>query len=87
MQTTRIDLQGDAPDNRFCTITRPRGSRHIVVRILTPGFPDGREHHVDAGDRTDVLSMAECLQETLDGQAGTNSMVYDYFCELQRFMD
>jgi len=31
--------------------------------------------------------MAECLQETLDGCVGTNSMIHDYYRELERFAD
>ncbi len=87
MRTTRIDLQGDARDGRYATITRPAGSDHIVVTILTPDEPDGRVHHVLADCEDDLRSMARCLQERLDGFQGTNSMAYEYLCELQRFAD
>jgi len=42
---------------------------------------------VAADDRDDQWSMAEGLQETLDGCRGTSSMVHDYFRELERFAD
>lgn len=85
MRTTRIDLEGH-PGN-YATITRKRGSEYIEVTILTPGLPDGRTHHVQADCEEDIRSMAECLQEQLDGVRGTNSMIHDYLRELQRFAD
>ena len=85
MRTTRIDLEGH-PGN-YATITRKRGSDLIEVTILTPALPDGRTHHVQADCKEDLWSMAECLQEQLDGVRGTNSMIHDYLRELQRFAD
>ena len=88
MRTTRIDLEGH-PGN-YATITRKRGSggsNLIEVTILTPALPDGRTHHVQADCEEDIWSMAECLQEQLDGVRGTNSMIHDYLRELQRFAD
>ena len=85
MRTTRIDLEGQT--DHYATITRPSGGEHIVVTILTPSMPDGRVHHIQADCEEDVWSMAECLQEQLDGCRGTNSMIHDYFRELQRFAD
>jgi len=87
MRTTRIDLEGDAGNGHYATITRPSGSEHIVVTILTPAQPEGRVHHVQADSEDDVWSMAECLQQQLDGVRGTNSMIHDYLRELQRFAD
>ena len=69
----------------FARITRKIGDEHIVVTILTPGGE--HTHHVDPGCHDDLWSMAECIQETLDGCVGTNSMVHEYFQELQRFAD
>ncbi|MEX2388793.1 MAG: hypothetical protein WD534_13020 [Phycisphaeraceae bacterium] len=57
------------------------------MTILTPDLPDGRTHHVQADCEDDLRSMAECLQEQLDGIRGTNSDIHDYFRELQRFAD
>jgi len=85
MRTTRIDLEG-SPGN-YATIIRRTGSDHIEVTILTPRLPDGRVHHVQADCRDDLWSMAECLQYQLEGVRGTNSMIHDYFRELQRFAD
>jgi len=87
MRTTRIDLEGDAGKGHYATITRRAGSEHIAVTILTPSQPDGRIHHVQADSEDDVWSMAECLQQQLDGVRGTNSMIHDYLRELQRFAD
>lgn len=85
MRTTRIDLEGH-PGN-YATITRRRGSDLIEVTILTPVLPNGRTHHVQADCEEDLWSMAECLQEQLDGVRGTNSDIHDYLRELQRFAD
>ena len=85
MRTTRIDLEGK--HGNYATITRKRGSDLIEVTILTPDLPDGRTHHVQADCEEDIWSMAECLQEQLDGVRGTNSMIHDYLRELQRFAD
>jgi hypothetical protein len=87
MKTIRIELQGDATDNRFCTIERPPGSPDILATILTPATPEGMTDQADAGSRESVIALAERIQGILDGIRGTNSMVFDYFCELQRFMD
>ena len=70
----------------FATIRRPGGGEYIEVTI---DWPSGRtrKHLVAADDRDDQWSMAEGLQETLDGCRGTSSMVHDYFRELERFAD
>lgn len=85
MRTTRIDLEGHP--GHYATITRKRGSDLIEVTILTPAMPEGRTHHVQADCEEDLWSMAECLQEQLDGVRGTNGDIYAYLCELQRFAD
>ena len=46
-----------------------------------------RTHHVQADDADDQWSMAECLQETLDGYKGTKGDINDYYSELRRFAD
>ena len=70
----------------FATIRRAKDSEYIEVTI---DWPSGqtRKHLVAADDRDDLWSMAEGLQQTLDGHKGTNSMVHEYFQELQRFAD
>ncbi|MEX0655305.1 MAG: hypothetical protein WD534_04265 [Phycisphaeraceae bacterium] len=85
MRTTRVDLEGRP--GHYATITRPATSEFIVVTILTPRRPDGRTHHVQADCEDDLRSMAECLQQTLDGLRGTHSMIHEYHRELQRFAD
>ena len=91
MKIASITLEG-ATDRKtnlpvaFATIRRAKGSEYIEVTI---DWPSGRsrKHLVAADDRDDLWSMAEGLQETLDGHKGTNSMVHDYFRELERFAD
>ena len=91
MKIASITLEG-ATDRRtslpvaFATIRRARGSEYIEVTI---DWPSGhsRKHLVAADDRDDQYSMAEGLQETLEGCRGTNSMVHDYFREIERFAD
>lgn len=85
MTTTRIDLEGHA--GRYATITRKTASAYIEVSILVPEIPNGKVHHVRADCREDVFSMAQCLIEQLEKTRGTNSMVHEYYRELQRFMD
>ena len=69
----------------FAKISRKAGDEHITVELLFPGGE--RTHHVGADCNDDQWSMAQCLQETLDGHRGTNSDVHDYFREIQRFAD
>jgi len=88
MRITRIDLEGRAPGSGYHAIMkRKRGSAYITATLLTPAMPNGREHHVQADCEHDLWSLAECLQETLDGHRGTHSMIGDYYRELQRFAD
>jgi len=87
MRITRIDIEGTPGSGHYATITRKRGAEFIEIIILTPAEPNGRTHHVQADCEDDLWSMAECLQETLDGQRGTNSDITDYYRELQRFAD
>ena len=70
----------------FATVRRAKGSETIEVTIDWPGGRS-RKHLVAADDRDDQFSMAEGLQETLDGCRGTSSLVHDYFRELERFAD
>ncbi|MCK4873624.1 MAG: hypothetical protein KAS72_12955 [Phycisphaerales bacterium] len=86
MRTTRIEIQGR--EGHYATISRlyePRPCRFIRVDILCPGLD--RTHRVSADDRDDQWSMAECLQETLDGYRGTNGDIDEYFRTLQTFAD
>ena len=85
MRITRIDFEGE--EDNYATAVRKRDSQHIKVTIITPGMPDGREHHVQADSEEDFFSMAECLQFELDGCRGTNSMIHDYYRELLKLGD
>jgi hypothetical protein len=85
MRTTRMDIEGRR--GHYATITRRDGGDHIEVQILTPELPDGKLHSVVADSRDDVMSMAECLIFHLGGCRGTNSMIHDYYRQLERFMD
>lgn len=76
--------KGDVPKH-FATIHRIPGQAMITVKLISC---DGeRIHQVQADDEGDVFSMAEILQECLDGCHGTNSMIHDYYRLLQHFMD
>jgi len=89
MRITRIDFEGK-PDH-YATAQRRTASGNaanvVVVTILTPDIPNGREHHVTADCEDDIRSMAECLQYHLDGYRGTGSDVHDYYLELLRLSD
>ena len=88
MRITRIDFEGKP--GHYATAQRRANAGnvpHIVVTLLTPDMPEGREHFVTADCEEDIRSMAECLQHHLDGCRGTNSDIHEYFRELQRFQD
>ena len=89
MRITRIDFEGRP--GHYATAQRRSGPSAapnvVVVTILTPDVPDGREHHVTADCEDDLRSMAECLQHHLDGCRGTGSDVYGYYAELLRLSD
>jgi len=91
MRITRIDFEGHHEINGqaghwYATAQRRDGMHNgpdiVLVTILAPDTPDGREHHVDADCEDDLWSMAECLQHQLDGYAGSNSEINDYYLEL-----
>jgi len=91
MRITRIDFEGrheikGQAGHWYATAQRRDGMHNgpdiVLVTILSPDTPNGREHHVDADCEEDLRSMAECLQHQLDGYAGTNSEINDYYLEL-----
>lgn len=84
MRITRIDIEG-AQAQHYATITRDLGSDFVHVEILTPTLE--RKHHVLADDRDDRWSMAECLQETLDGVRGSRFEINEYMQVIQRLAD
>lgn len=83
MKATRIDLEGR--QGHYATIRRQ--GEAVVVEYLTPEFPQGRKVLIPAGDEKRLWAAAQDLQRELDGCLGTNSMVHEYFQELQRFAD
>ena len=85
MRITRIDLEGT--EGRYASISRKRDSQYIEVTLLTPEAPDGRDYQVQADSEDDLFAMAERLQQALDGHRGTNSMIHDYYRQLQWLAD
>ena len=85
MRITRIDFEG-RPGN-YATAVRKQSSDHVEVTILAPDTPNGQQHHILADCQEDLFSMAECLQERLEGHRGTNSDIHDYYRELMRLGD
>ena len=69
----------------FATIHREKNNEYINVTI-SRASGDEKVHKVQADCIDDAWSMAECLQEVLDGHKGTNSMIHQYFQLLQNFM-
>jgi len=70
----------------FATIHRVPGSDQITVTISDPNGND-RQRLVEADNPDDLFSMAQRLQEQLDGCRGANSMIHDYYRMLQNFGD
>ena len=90
MHITEIKLaahikRGQLTPEYFATLHRVPDSDYIAVTLHTP--KGDIEHTVMADDEADVFSMAEILQECLDGRRGTNSDIHSYYCLLQHFMD
>ncbi len=69
MRYTRIDIEG--LPGRYATAQYQTGGPGtpdiVLVTIITPGTPNGREHFLDAEDQHDRRSMAECLAHHLAG--------------------
>jgi len=91
MRTKRIELEGSAG---HVAIERPRGSTTIridsILRAPVPGTSEQawKTWELDARIGEDELfKVAEEVQRRCDGMRGTNSMIHDYYRELQRFAD
>lgn len=84
---TNTRLPGGKPGmpRALARLSRRLGDEFITVELLGPGLD--HKHQVAADDRDDQWSMAECLQETLDGARGTSSMIHDYLTVLQYLAD
>ena len=96
MRITSIELAGTSNTKlrhgspglprAFAKISRTTDSEYMEVTIIRPECAD-RKHMVQADDADDQWSMAECLQETLDGYRGTNSEIEEYVRVLRHFAD
>ena len=87
MRTVRIELEGDAG---HVAIERPRNSDTIridsIVRDPLPGEQAWKTWELPARISDDELfKVAIEVQQRTDGCTGTNSMIHDYFREMQRF--
>lgn len=89
MRTTRIELDGDAG---HLAIQRERGSAMIridsIIRDAKRGQQAWKSWELDAAvSDEDLFKVAIEVQFRTDGGTGTNSMIHDYFREMQRFQD
>ncbi|MCC7408390.1 MAG: hypothetical protein IT442_09970 [Phycisphaeraceae bacterium] len=91
MRTTRIELEGSAGR---VAIERAPGSTTIRIdSILRDPLPGGGEQTWKTWDLParisddELFKVAEEVQRRCDGVRGTNSMIHDYYRELQRFAE
>jgi hypothetical protein len=89
MRIKRIEIEGSAG---HVAIQRETGSSTIrvdsIVRDPARGQQAWKTWEVDAriGD-DELFAIATEAQRRCDGHAGSNSMIHDYYRELQRFQD
>ena len=88
MRTIRIELEGQAG---HVAIERERGSRTIRIDSILRE-PKGEKAWMtwEIPARTsddDLFKIAETVQRRCDGAGGANSMIHEYFREMQRFQD
>jgi len=88
MRTKRIELEGRTG---HVAIERERGSATIRIDSILRD-PKGEQAWMtwEIPARTsddDLFKIAETVQRRCDGGVGTNSMIHDYFREMQRFQD
>ena len=89
MRTTRIELDGDAG---HVAIARKAGETTIridsIIRDPKRGQQAWKTWEVEAAvSDEDLFQIATEVQVRTDGQRGTNSMIHDYYREMQRFQD
>jgi len=87
MRTTRIELEGSAG---HVAIERPRNTDTIridsIVRNPKRGQQAWKTWELPATVSDDELfEVATEVQQRTDGCTGTNSMIHDYYREMQRF--
>ena len=95
MRITSIELAGSSKTilsngqpglpRAFAKVARTAVSDCFEVTILRPGGE--RKHMIRADCEEDIRSVAECLQNQLDGYDGTNSEIEEYVRVLQYFAD
>ena len=85
--SSRTTLRDGTPGlpRAFAKVARTTDSDYFEVTILRPGGE--RKHMIRADCEEDIRSMAECLQNQLDGYDGTNSEIEEYVRVLQYFAD
>jgi hypothetical protein len=88
MRTTRIELEGTAG---HVAIERERGSATIRIDCILRE-PKGEEAWMtwEIPSRTsddELHKIAMIVQRRCDGVRGTNSMIDEYYREMQRFQD
>jgi hypothetical protein len=91
MKISKIELEshtriGQQLPEVLATIHRPVGDTCIIVDIFRIDGTEER-HSIQANNRGELWSMAQRLQETLDGHKGTGSMIGDYLRILEHFTD
>ena len=91
MRTKRIELEGSAG---HVAIERAPGRGSTTIRIDSIIREPKREQawktwEVEARVISDdeLFAIATEVQRRCDGVAGTNSMIHDYYREMQRFQD
>ncbi len=94
MRITTIELAGTIEEGNhlpraFARIGRKLGDDHITIEILTTAGGDAgdRTHKVKADDSDDQWSMAECLQEAMDGFEGTGTDIRTYMNAIEMLAD
>ena len=90
MKLKAIEFEGETGNTAKVYLgTNPEETQNTDLFIICEIYDRRGEiinmHLVSRDDQDDQYSMAECLQNILDGSRGTNSMIHDYFRELQRF--
>ena len=89
MRTRRIELDGSAG---HVAIERQPGRTSIRIHSIVSKPKRGQEAWKTWGVKArisdeDLFQIATEVQERTDGRRGTNSMIHDYFREMQRFQD
>ena len=83
MRYTRLDVEGRT--GHSATFKRRPGAEHIEIEVLTPDLT--RTHHVLADSREDRWSMAQCLQDVLDGGPSMGGGVQVYASAIELLAD